>query len=304
VQSPALALIAAALLAGSLALRIGTVDQAFSARQAQPHDEDFLRSPGPELLHVVTFEHPLGWADVVWLGIIQDLWVTLTERRSEASLDRMVRWAHLATDLDRAYFVVYQGVSCVLSAWAKRADQSDEIATSGMVALPERWELPWQIGYNAYFLRGDVKRASEMMFQAARLPNAPRYLYSLADRMRFQSGDEAGAIAILESMLQDPSTDENIRADIEERLKVFRSEPRLRKYDAACTKYLQDKGSAPKSAQALLDARYVDEPPVDLFDAPIVLTLTATLCHASTSAIKIREDDAKRERVRSQLYHP
>ena len=78
------------------------------------------------------------------------------------------------------------------------------------------------------------------------------------------------------------------REDAEIRLKLFKSEFRMRKYDAACVAYRDLHGRIP-TADELYAAGLVDEPPTDLLDAP--MTIDAG-CRARTKFVFVREDEA------------
>lgn len=279
-------LVLAVLLFGAaLWVRTGCVDPQFQARQSTDAGQDAFRSPGRQVLAWSTLQHPLMFADLLWLAIVQHL--GSQEVATDAGWSRVERWSNIATDLDPKYFNLYHAPALHLALYGKRIDASDRLLLKGWAELPHRWELPFTVGYNAYFERGDPRLGAEYMLAASRLPRAPAYLAALAGRMRYQAGDHQGAIEMLEMML--PDLDGPALRDAEERLAILRSQPRFEAYDRACEVYLARTGTVPRSGEELHRMGLVDEPPFDLLDHPIRFEGN---CTARTDASKIREHEA------------
>ena len=273
------------LFAACLALRWGRIDGDFERRRRESDVRDLIQSPGQDAMRALSLQHPLAFADFFWLSAVQEIGRFIEKK--EPQVARLKNWAHLATDLDPRYHQVYYGVSVNLTVYNKDADGSDRLLMKGRKSLPQRWHYPFLMGYNAYFIRGDLRAASELWTEAAYLPDAPRFVPSLAARSRFQAGDETQAEALLLTMLDHLSGEH--RRDAEIRLKIIRSEPILRAYDEACARYLEKTGKMPASASALKLGGHVKYPPEDLFGSPIELD---TKCRARTNVITVREDEA------------
>jgi hypothetical protein len=282
--TPILVLLAASLLAASAGIRLSTLDPAYTERnlviEADPYP-----SPGPQVLAAATFEHALAASDLVWLSIVQEIGKGLEGVR--LTDNKLIRWAHIATDLDRLHFTVYHVIAIHLSAYSKNADASDEILARGRKVLPQAWQLPFMQGYNAYFIRGDTFASADLWEHTATIRGAPRFILSLASRARYQSGDPLGSERMLEDML--PYLKGPARGDAIIRLKAFRSEPILAAYDRGCEAYRKKFGIVPP-ASILSQEGYVDLPPEDLFGDPIVFDEE---CRARTATIKVREDEAR-----------
>jgi hypothetical protein len=289
--------VALSAFGGTIFLRTAVVDPQAAARRALRIPAQALASPGPRILKLVSFEYAHAIADLIWLGIVQDLGHRPDER-DEATWDRVYRSADIATDLDERYFTVYYTTAVQLTAWARRADKSDAMLQKGVSHLPDRWEFPFLIGYNAYFLHGDPTAAADVWESAIALPNSPRFIPSLAARARFQAGDEAGAIMGLETMLQ--YLDGPLRDDAIIRLKILRSEAILRLYDEACKLFQAEHGRVPKDGRELFEARLVkgNPEPFSLLGEPILIDEN---CRARTAEFnRVREDEAAKERIGSQ----
>lgn len=283
-------------LGAALALRLRIIDPQAERRSAQRSDEDFLSSPGPDILRIATFEHRLAWADVMWLGIVQEL--AKPFEGTEGSWDRVQRWSNIAVDLDPRYLTVYHTVAIHLSVYAKRVEPSNHLLLKGRAALPEAWEIPFVLGYNAYFLASDADAGADWMAIAAKLPGSPRHLAPLAGRMKFQAGNEQEAIEMLEMMLE--STPEGPTRDaIQERLLLLRSEARLRLFDDGCRLYHAKHGRVPADGETLVREGLVRAPPFDLLGGPIERFDDDCLAH--TPNTNVREETAKK-RIGSELH--
>ena len=280
--------------AAALTVRATILDPQAAARREQRLGENVLLSPGVPVLEIATMEHPHGWADIVWLGIVQEL--ARPFDGGEAAWDRTIGLGEIATDLDRKYLTVYHSTAIHLSVFAKRVEASDRLLQKGWKNLPGAWQLPFVLGYNAYFLRGEPGLASDWFLKASREAGAPRFLPALAGRLRHQAGDEQGAIALLEILVE--QLEGPAREDAMYRLIALKSEARLRLFDEACERYRQERGELPKSGEMLKRLGYVDAPPNDLFGASVEF-LEEAGCTAVTDKIKFRESQAK-ERLRNK----
>lgn len=272
-------------LAAALAVRVFTIDPSFETRTERQDTTNRVSAP-PSAQKVLSLEHPLAAADAIWLSLVQEYGKAI--EGEQPNDDRILLWTDAITNLDPKYLTVYYTVGVNLTVYSRRSEDSDRILAKGRAALPDAWQLPFMMGYNAYFLRGDPEPASRLWAHAATLPKAPAFLLSLAARARYQTGDEQGAEQMLVSMM--PFLSGPAREDAKLRLQAFRSEPILQEYDRACEAYLAEHGERPESGAVLHQAGLAKSPPYDLFDQPITLDED---CRARTKYITVREDEAK-----------
>ena len=275
-----------AAFGAALGLRVGVVDPAYAARSAAEHTSARVVADA-RVLDALALEHALAGADALWLTIVQEFGKAIEGLTVDDNA--VIGWADAATDLDDKYLTVYHSVAINLSVYSRLVDESDRILAKGRAALPNEWPLPFMVGYNAYFLRGDAAAATKAWREASQLPRAPRFLLSLAARSLYQAGDPRGAEQMLVDML--PALSGPARRDAEVRLKMFRSEPILAEYDRACEIYRAEHGVVPEDAKVLLELGLVSKPPFDLLDKPIEIDEN---CRARTSLIFVREDEAKK----------
>lgn len=275
-----------ALLGAAVSLRAAVVDRQAEGRAHTELSREVMTSPGPDVLRLLALQHPHAVADMVWLQLVQLLGEH--EASQPAMADRIERWSIIASDLDPLYFGVQYYSAVVLIAYAGRVEASDRLARRGEVNLPLRWEFPFLLGYNAYFVHGKPNVAAQHWIRSARLPGVPRYVPSLIARSKFQSGHQEEAMALLERMMEVFPPGPH-REDAEIRLKLLRSEVTvLTAYDRACKAVQEAEGRIPTPVE-LYSSGAVRYPPKDLLGKEVYFDDD---CRARTELIKVREDEA------------
>lgn len=276
---------AASMLSANL-LRFDRVDVDYEAYQQKPRPSDRIKTPGPDLLALVTFNYGIGVSDLTWLQTVQTIGEGTDNENTNWS--RIEDLAQITTDLDPRYLIAYDSSAVVLSAHGGRVDASDALLLKGRASLPDEYRFPCMLGYNAFFMRDDAVAGSQWYGECASKPDAPRYAASLAGRMLTAAGDRAGAMAFLEELI--PQLTGDVRADAEWRLKMLASEAVFEVYDEACMTYRLRQGSVPSAAE-LHQAGLVEPSPFDLFGEPITFDKD---CRAATSAMPNRSSKLKR----------
>ncbi|MCA9550955.1 MAG: hypothetical protein KC933_13050 [Myxococcales bacterium] len=285
-RTPGLLGAAVVALAGATGVRLGLMESSHREWSDEAVDAE-IASPGRPALMVASFQHNLAAADLFWLDLVQRIGSAEAGAPPPARL--LLNRAEIATDLDPKYFTVYYATAINLTVYSKDAARSDRLLLRGQEHLPNQWEFPFLLGYNAYFLDADPGTAADYWLAAAERPGHPRFIVALASRAKYQSGDSFGAVALLEEMI--PNLSGPARNDAELRLKAFQSEPTLAAYDEACQRYRDAHGRRPPDAETLRVEGYVELPAQDAYGAPIELDDD---CRARTKYIPIREDEALR----------
>ncbi|MCC7380259.1 MAG: hypothetical protein IT384_00405 [Deltaproteobacteria bacterium] len=283
--------VAVVAYSASLAIRVERVDPQQNVRRELKLDQSLLVSPGPSALQAASMGHALAVSDLLWLGLVQE--VGKVPPPESPAWDRIEHLAHITTDLDPSYFNPYHATAILLALHGGRVEASDRLLLKGWKALPREWQLPFMLGYNAYFIHGHPGLAADYMLAASQLEGSPSYLPALAGRMRYHSGDVGGAMALLEMLI--PTLEGAARRDAEERLAMLRSEEILAKYDEACRRYRDEHGIDPPDPEQLRQWARILEPPYDELGNPIELND----CVARTTIIKVRESEAQ-GRIRSE----
>lgn len=209
-----------------------------------------------------------------------------------------------ATRFDPRNYVVFLGTGVLLTHYAKDIDSADEMLQEGTRNNPNNPKLWVQLGYNAYFVRGNAELAADYWKRAALLPNAPRYLGALAALARYQSGSPTEAIKVAEELLG--ASESGFQRDyMEITLKELKSELRLEEYDDACLRYRQATGEWPAEPWVLQDQGYTSDPPIDFFDHPIYLDIDdeadpSRRCIARSDGVGSRQFERAEELIGSQ----
>ncbi|MBI2375458.1 MAG: hypothetical protein HYV07_15790 [Deltaproteobacteria bacterium] len=289
-EAALLGILASVALASAIALRVAGLDDLAAKRRSTQLEDSFLRSPGHEVLLVSTFEHPLAVGELAWLSIVQVLGRRGAEVRP-GHWDQVERKGWIVVDLDPRYFTVYYSVAVQLSTFASRPESSDLFLLRGREHVPTRWELPFLLGYNAYFWHAKFDVGSTYILEASRLPKAPPYLSALAARWKFQGGDREGAMTMLEELIAQMPPKSAERRNAELRMKAFRSEFRLQRFDAACELMRKTLGRFPMDGQDLVDSGFIAEPAVDDYGTAIQFP-RINECLSKTATMHTREAEA------------
>jgi hypothetical protein len=178
------------------------------------------RLPAP-IARALTFGFQSLAADYYWLAAIQYYGDFRNDSEAFRGLPGILEQA---TDLDPLFGYAYQfaGQTCP-SRDRENHVWHNILATTallqkGIDAGVDRWQVPWLLGYTLFTFQGDYAAAGKAMRLAAELPQAPRYLGSLATRLLAQGGETETAIAFTKGALAQTS-DPRVRAELEDRLR-------------------------------------------------------------------------------------
>ena len=175
------------------------------AADAQRPLRELAFLPNGRLLRAVSLGQRHTLADYYWLAMLQHV--------GAAAEAKQPRWeavypvADLVTDLDPRFGYAYQEAGGVLSGLAGRVDLSDRILEKGIAAVPDRWQLHWNLGFNKYFYENDLPAAARAFERAAVVGKRPHLALTSAALAMDSGGPEAYDFAIqaLETALAEPS---------------------------------------------------------------------------------------------------
>jgi hypothetical protein len=274
----------------AIGLRAYKLDDLAASRVSGERSESIPASPGRAALQMMTMEHALAAADLVWLRIIEEIGeVTM---HGDGQAERMSHLSDTATDLDPRHYLAYYAPAIYFCTQVYEGTEAERIATRGEQALSDRWEFPFLIGFVRLFVLGHPLDAVEPWLRASKMPGSPRFLTSLAGRAVRMAGDAQGSIEMLESML--PSLSGPQKEDVVIRLKILKSEPTLVAQDAACTAFRKEMGRIPRDGLETRLLHLTDASPDDKFGRRIEFDDD---CVARTSIIFTREDEAAQLQV-------
>jgi len=137
-------------------------------------------------------------ADLLWLRTIQ-YFGGRVER--EERFPQLYQLVDMVTDLDPGFLdaYLYGGLFLVV---ARQFPQAVAIYRKGIAAVPDRWELPHDLG-RLYFLElKDYPQALHWWERADRLPGRPAYLPRFLARLRAQMGELETALELWQQILE------------------------------------------------------------------------------------------------------
>ena len=99
----------------------------------------------------------------------------------------------------------------------EKAREANDVLAIGMQAHPEKWYLPYFIGFNHFYYLQENREAADNLLHAASLPGGAPWLAHLASILAAEGGDIIAGLTWLKAMLQtetDPSAKARYRNDI------------------------------------------------------------------------------------------
>lgn len=232
-------------------------------------DQSAPKLPRPEFLLAVGAGHRELLADVVWLGMLQQIGIAETA----AEYRNIYPYGELATELDRHFLEVYRFAGVTLpfnkgrEEWVN-VEESNAILRKGLVLFPKDYRLKFTLAFNLMQFTRDYKGSAELFSQLADEPGAPEYFRPLATRLFAQGGafDEALVTA---QVLRDNATDDESRKVYERRVLQIQQERVLQAVDAAVKQFQQANGKLPADVSQLVDAGLLPESPKDPLEGRI-----------------------------------
>lgn len=155
-------------------------------------------------------------ADIYWIQAA----ATSSESLEGPGAETLYGLLDRVTTLDPRFEPAYHFGAVLLSVGGRRPDLSDRLLRRARDRFPDNWSFPFYLGFNAFYHRTDFLDAARHMARAARLPGAPPYLASLAQRFRDQEHDAEAARELVRRLLR-ATHDPVIRARLQERLRAL-----------------------------------------------------------------------------------
>lgn len=174
-----------------------------------------------------------------------------------------------ANTLDPYFASVYKLAGTALTLNGMDVSLSNRILERGLEFRPDVWEIPFYLGFNAYYFENDFARASELFAIAADIPGSPDYSASLATRLAAEGGrPEIGLAAVngmLEKLPEDDEESQALREEYEERRDLLLLEVQLHALNRAVDAHTQRAGRPPASLEEMVEGgilKYIPEEPL------------------------------------------
>lgn len=128
-----------------------------------------------------------------------------------------------------------------------------KLLRAGADRFPDDIRIHTVLGFTLFAIERDYVGAAEIFLRAARLPGAPAHFAPLAGRLLAQAGKPDDGISIMESLLE-RGVDDDVRPEIEQRLRELKVERDLQAVDDAAARFKAQTGQSPTTVQQLIDA--------------------------------------------------
>lgn len=225
--------------------------------QAPRGQKDTLASP--EAMRLLTFGYGELGADYYWLKAISHF----GDKRMHALhypnlhqlLDRVIA-------LDPKFASAYVFAGQTLSYTGEKPDAVIAILHQGMQERPDSWRIPFVLGFDEFYLKGDYLHAASSLTLAARLPGCPDYVGPFATRLAAEAGEPEVGLQFIDSMLH-AETDPAIIASYRKRKALLELELDLKILNEAATAYTKERAHPPEKLDDLVHAKLVNMIPQD-----------------------------------------
>jgi tetratricopeptide (TPR) repeat protein len=192
-----LLLVVAALAAMGAALVLQMTRDRWYSRDRQERERLLYVRSGPALKRIVLGFDALA-ADVYWIRAIQHYG---GDRLSGPAAGEKYKLLYplldLTTTLDPYFNIAYRFGAIFLSegypGGPGRPDQAVALLRKALVAMPQKWQYPYDIAFVYYWRLRDYQTAALWFQRAAALPDAPNWLGPLTASMLTQGEDRAAA---------------------------------------------------------------------------------------------------------------
>ncbi len=165
--------------------------------------------PASEVARLLSLGHPGFVADMLMSRVVLHsgsmMWLPL-----EFNFDSP--WAYgimdVVTDLDPKFFMAYLYPAMGMIYDFEDVHRARPLVEKGMKVFPDRWELPFWIGYDYYAYFNDYDTAASYLWQAYNLPEAPQSFLSLMLSTLRHHGDYEKALVVIRQMYEETDNEQ------------------------------------------------------------------------------------------------
>jgi len=190
-------------LGGALLLGVAVVSLQGIERTARASDQvEKLYYPSGRFLREGTVGYREIVADFLWFRTVQYYGAY---RKGDHDLRYFSGLVDAVTTLDPQFIEAYYFGSLVASMDQDQIPRAIDLLKRGILANPDNWLLPFQIGFNHYILSQDYERAAAWFAIAARCPEATDFARRFAAFSRQRAGNLEGSIALWRNLYETTS---------------------------------------------------------------------------------------------------
>lgn len=251
--------------------------------------------PNGKYLGIISLGYDQLVSDLIWLKVVQHIGNASESREG-------LMWAFHAvqalTDIDPHFVWAYQITGTILGVWAGMIEESSTILKKGMKHNPNRWELPYLVGYNYFFELCDPANSAKYLQIAAKIPGSPTYLPKLAAKMSVEAGDLDSALMFLESVnreVKDPLLQDSLNV----RLKEILIEKDILFLQEGVRRYQSRYGKMPTRLVDLETGNIIESFPPEPFGGKYVMNQKDGTITSTTAASRLRVHRHRSSRCRA-----
>ena len=242
--------------------------------------EELTYYPSGRLLKVADLGFTSLVADIMWLRGIQ----YYGEHRAG---DRRYPLAeHIfssITDLDPEFIGAYRFGAIVLSEDAGTPAGAIDLLRKGLGVNPERWELPFDLGFTYFIVLNDYARAAHYFRFASSIEGSPE----IARRFTAFAYRKAGKTDLAEALWQEvycSSTNEAMRETALYSIKKIELDKMVLALSESLARFRSVRGTEPPSLRALVAAGFASSVPADPFGGTYFLDPATGVVSSTTVA--------------------
>ena len=238
--------------------------------QAEPAQQ-ILYVSSPAVMTRVALSYDALVADLYWIRAIQYYGGTRLSGRSDKAYDLLYPLLDLTTSLDPNFNIAYEFGAFFLSekkpGGPGRPDLAIRLLEKGIVARPDRWQYPYDVGF-VHYRAGEYTEAAEWFTRAAETSGAKKdgeradiWLRPLAASTLAAGGDTKSSRVLYEQLLK--SDADWLRADAARRLKQLDAIDSIAFLEQLTARYESEFGAPPPTWDDLVRPGYLRKKPLD-----------------------------------------
>ncbi|MCB0322052.1 MAG: hypothetical protein KDD69_00725 [Bdellovibrionales bacterium] len=235
-----------------------------SARETTASHEAPLYLPDVQYVKLITLGFDRFAADILWFN-------TLNYFGKHFAGDKDFRWlghmCDLVTSLDPDAEHVYEFCATLLSWVAKDHETSTRILGKAIATRPEYWRYRYLRGFNYWYFMERFDLAERDFSKAAKLPDAPAFLASLASRLMADRDNPETAIRFLQDLLEH-TQDESAKKALRAKLRQAHISRELRVLEEKVKQFTDQTGTRPTRIEQLVEHKLLPGIPLDPYKKP------------------------------------
>ncbi len=220
----------------------------------QTLEDNPLFVPNAEKIQKFTFGFDNLITNLIWLKTVQ----YIGGNARSGNYELLYEYLDSVTDLDPEFYMPYF-IAQLLLPEIQQADKAILISEKGLKNLPERWEVPYYMGYIYYYYLEDYEKGAEKYWQASKMPG----VLSSATRMAINlTSKNKKHLLALEMWIN--AYEEEKNPQIKELIaKKIRREENFVELEHAVQKYYENYGLLPENLNELIRLGFITEIPKD-----------------------------------------